>query len=92
MRVVEDERPDNWICKTIFENRSSFAVDLVKLQVRMKGSNELLFDIHDVDQDVHQMASGNPMKRRWLPLLNLILLTTFHTQYCQEQPDPQKEQ
>ena len=53
MRVVEDERPDNWICKTIFENRSSFAVDLVKLQVRMKGSNELLFDIHDVDQDVH---------------------------------------
>ena len=53
MRVIEDERPDNWICKTIFENRSSFAVDLVKLQVRMKGSNELLFDIHDVDQDVH---------------------------------------
>ena len=52
MRVKEDERPDNWICKTIFENRSSFAVDLVKLQVRMKGSNELLFDIHDVEQDV----------------------------------------
>ena len=52
MRVREDERPDNWICKTIFENRSSFAVDLVKLQVRMKGSNELLFDIHDVEQDV----------------------------------------
>ena len=52
MRVREDERPDNWICKTIFENRSSFAVDLVKLQVRMKGSNELLFDVHDVDQDV----------------------------------------
>ena len=52
MRVREDERPDNWICKTIFENRSSFADDLVKLQVRMKGSNELLFDIHDVEQDV----------------------------------------
>ncbi|MED5308213.1 MAG: hypothetical protein VYA95_02580, partial [Candidatus Thermoplasmatota archaeon] len=52
MRVREDERPDNWICKTIFENRSSFAVDLVKLQVRMKGSNELLFDVHDVEQDV----------------------------------------
>jgi uncharacterized repeat protein (TIGR01451 family) len=52
MRVREDERPDNWVCKTIFENRSSFAVDLVKLQVTMKGSNELLFDISDVDDDV----------------------------------------
>ncbi|MGA0380945.1 MAG: hypothetical protein ACO3NJ_09190, partial [Candidatus Poseidoniaceae archaeon] len=48
MRVREDERPDNWICQTIFENRSSFAVDLVKLQVRMKGSDDLLFDVSDV--------------------------------------------
>ena len=52
MRVREDERPDNWICNAIFENRSSFAVDLVKLQVRMKGSEELLFDISDVPDDV----------------------------------------
>ncbi|MGB1421670.1 MAG: hypothetical protein ACPG79_08000, partial [Poseidonia sp.] len=52
MRVREDERPDNWQCKAIFENRSSFAVDLTKLQVRMKGSDELLFDISDVDEDV----------------------------------------
>ena len=52
MRVREDERPDNWLCKTTFENRSSFAVDLVKLQVRMKGSEELLFDIKDVKEDV----------------------------------------
>ncbi|MBT61449.1 MAG: hypothetical protein CMA63_07875 [Euryarchaeota archaeon] len=52
MRVREDERPDNWLCRTTFENRSSFAVDLVKLQVRMKGSDDLLFDIHDVKQDV----------------------------------------
>ena len=52
MRVREDERPDNWICQAIFENRSSFAVDLTKLQVSMKGSEELLFDVHDVDQDV----------------------------------------
>jgi len=52
MRVREDERPDNWKCQAIFENRSSFAVDLTKLQVRMKGSEDLLFDIHDVDQDV----------------------------------------
>jgi len=52
MRVREDERPDNWKCQAIFENRSSFAVDLTKLQVRMKGSDDLLFDIQDVDQDV----------------------------------------
>jgi hypothetical protein len=52
MRVREDERPDNWKCQAIFENRSSFAVDLTKLQVRMKGSEDLLFDIQDVDQDV----------------------------------------
>jgi hypothetical protein len=52
MRVREDERPDNWLCKTTFENRSSFAVDLVKLQVRMKGSEDLLFDIKDVKEDV----------------------------------------
>ena len=38
---VESERPDNWECKTIFENRSSFTVDLVKLQVSMKGSDDL---------------------------------------------------
>jgi uncharacterized repeat protein (TIGR01451 family) len=49
---VESERPDNWECKTIFENRSSFTVDLVKLQVRMKGSEDLLFDIKDVPDDV----------------------------------------
>jgi uncharacterized repeat protein (TIGR01451 family) len=49
---VEAERPDNWECKTIFENRSSFTVDLVKLQVSMKGSDDLLFDISDVKEDV----------------------------------------
>jgi len=49
---VESERPDNWECKTIFENRSSFTVDLVKLQVSMKGSDDLLFDITDVSEDV----------------------------------------
>ena len=49
---VEAERPDNWECKTIFENRSSFTVDLVKLQVSMKGSDDLLFDISDVPEDV----------------------------------------
>ena len=49
---VESERPDNWECKTIFENRSSFTVDLVKLQVSMKGSEDLLFDISDVAEDV----------------------------------------
>ena len=52
MKVREDERPDNWICQAIFENRSTFAVDLTRLQVRMKGSEDLLFDIDDVSEDV----------------------------------------
>ena len=63
MRVREDERPDNWKCQAIFENRSSFAVDLVKLQVRMKGSDELLFDIHDVDEDVHPYGKWESEER-----------------------------
>ncbi|HIA25242.1 MAG TPA: DUF11 domain-containing protein [Candidatus Poseidoniales archaeon] len=53
MDVDEDERPDNWRCQAVFENRSSFAVDLVKLQVKQAGSNNLLFDITDVEKDVH---------------------------------------
>ena len=52
MVVDEDERPDNWQCQAVFENRSSFAVDLVKLQVRMSGSDQMLFDISDVEDDV----------------------------------------
>jgi hypothetical protein len=63
MRVREDERPDNWICQTIFENRSSFAVDLVKLQVRMKGSEELLFDVNDVKEDVHPQGKWESEER-----------------------------
>ncbi len=52
MTIDEDERPDNWQCQVVFENRSSFAVDLVKLRVRQVGSDDLLFDISDVDEDV----------------------------------------
>ena len=63
MRVREDERPDNWICQTIFENRSSFAVDLVKLQVRMKGSDDLLFDVNDVKEDVHPQGKWESEER-----------------------------
>ena len=63
MRVREDERPDNWICQTIFENRSSFAVDLVKLQVRMKGSEDLLFDVSDVKEDVHPQGKWESDER-----------------------------
>ena len=58
---VESERPDNWECKTIFENRSSFTVDLVKLQVRMKGSEDLLFDITDVPMTYFLILAGNLM-------------------------------
>jgi hypothetical protein len=53
MDVEEDERPDNWRCQAVFENRSSFAVDLVKLQVKQAGTEDLLFDISDVEKDVH---------------------------------------
>jgi len=53
MDVEEDERPDNWRCQAVFENRSSFAVDLVRLQVKQAGSDDLLFDITDVEKDVH---------------------------------------
>ena len=63
MRVREDERPDNWICQTIFENRSSFAVDLVKLQVRMKGNDDLLFDVSDVKEDVHPQGKWESDER-----------------------------
>ncbi len=52
MDVDEDERPDNWACQAIFENRSSFAVDLVRLQVKLAGSDDLLYDITDVEKDV----------------------------------------
>jgi len=52
MTIDEDERPDNWQCQVVFENRSSFAVDLVKLRVKQVGSDDLLFDISDVDEDV----------------------------------------
>ena len=52
MVVDEDERPDNWRCQAVFENRSSFAVDLVKLQVRVSGSDDLLFNVSDVEEDV----------------------------------------
>jgi hypothetical protein len=36
---------------------------LVKLQVRMKGSEELLFDIHDVDEDVHPYGKWESEER-----------------------------
>jgi uncharacterized repeat protein (TIGR01451 family) len=52
MKSIEGERPDSWEVTAVFENRSSFAVDLVKLQARLKGSEELLFDFHDVNEDV----------------------------------------
>ena len=43
------ERPDLWEDRGV---PSSFAVDLVKLQARLKGSDELLFDFGDVNEDV----------------------------------------
>lgn len=51
-RTMQGERPDHWKIQAIFENQSSFVLDLVKLQVRQKGSEDLLLDIHDVPEDV----------------------------------------
>ena len=51
-RTMQGERPDHWKIQAIFKNQSSFVLDLVKLQVRQKGSDELLLDIHDVPEDV----------------------------------------
>ena len=36
-RTMQGERPDHWKIQAIFENQSSFVLDLVKLQVRQKG-------------------------------------------------------
>ncbi len=52
MVVDEDERPDNYRCQAVFENRSSFTVDLTKLTVSQTGVDEHLFEIDDVEDDV----------------------------------------
>jgi len=52
MVVDEDERPDNYRCQAVFENRSSFTVDLTKLTVTQTGADENLFEIEDVEDDV----------------------------------------
>ncbi|MEE2812186.1 MAG: hypothetical protein VX627_04075 [Candidatus Thermoplasmatota archaeon] len=52
MVVDEDERPDNYRCQAVFENRSSFTVDLTKLNVQQTDADSPLFEIEDVDDDV----------------------------------------
>jgi hypothetical protein len=52
MVVDEDERPDNYRCQAVFENRSSFAVDLTNLLVQQTGADEPLFAVEDVPDDV----------------------------------------
>ena len=52
MVVDEDERPDNYRCQAVFENRSSFTVDLARLTVRQTGADDPLFSISDVADDV----------------------------------------
>jgi len=52
MVVDEDERPDNYRCQAVFENRSSFTVDLTKLTVSQTGADENLFEVEDVEDDV----------------------------------------
>ena len=65
MSVNEDERPDNWQCQAVFKNRSSFAVDLVKLQVQMSGSDSMLFDVKDVPEDVEPDDPSGNEKSEW---------------------------
>jgi hypothetical protein len=65
MSVNEDERPDNWQCQAVFKNRSSFAVDLVKLQVQMSGSDTMLFDVKDVPEDVEPDDPSGNEKSEW---------------------------
>ena len=90
MRVREDERPDNWICQTIFENCSSFAVDLVKLQVRMKGSDDLLFDVSDVKEDVHPQGKWKVKSEPLWLLPNLISHTISHTRTTKSNPQDRR--
>ena len=52
MVVDEDERPDNYRCQAVFENRSSFTVDLTKLTVSQTDIDEHLFEVEDVEEDV----------------------------------------
>ncbi len=52
MVVDEDERPDNYRCQAVFENRSSFTVDLTKLTVSQTDVDAHLFEIDDVEDDV----------------------------------------
>ena len=52
MVVDEDERPDNYRCQAVFENRSSFTVDLTKLTVSQTGVDDHLFEVDDVEEDV----------------------------------------
>jgi hypothetical protein len=65
MSVNEDERPDNWQCQAVFKNRSSFAVDLVKLQVQMSGNDSMLFDVKDVPEDVEPDDPSGNEKSEW---------------------------
>tara|TARA_B100001750_G_C15510266_1_gene603159 strand:- start:501 stop:2999 length:2499 start_codon:yes stop_codon:yes gene_type:complete len=52
MVVDEDERPDNYRCQAVFENRSSFTVDLTRLTVTQTGEDDNLFEVDDVEEDV----------------------------------------
>ena len=65
MSVNEDERPDNWQCQAVFKNRSSFSVDLVKLQVQMSGNDTMLFDVKDVPEDVEPDDPSGNEKSEW---------------------------
>jgi len=58
VNAIEDDRPGVWHCTCVFENKSSFVVDLSGATVRLVGRQEPILDVSDIRQDV-------PPEGRW---------------------------
>ena len=50
--VDEGLRPNVWECSVAFDNRSSFVVDVVRVNVAVEGEDEPMFNIEDLDKDI----------------------------------------
>ena len=58
VNAVEDDRPGVWHCTCVFENKSSFVVDLSGATVKLVGRPEPILEVADIRQDV-------PPEGRW---------------------------
>ena len=58
VNAIEDDRPGVWHCTCVFENKSSFVVDLSGAIVRLVGREEPILEVADIRQDV-------PPEGRW---------------------------